>query len=124
MRSAVRAIHHRGPDQSGTFDTHTVSLGAVRLKIIDLHGGEQPMRSHDGDAIIVFNGEVYNHAEIRSELENLGVRFRSRCDTEVVLEAWLRWGRESFQQTSRNVRFCYLAGPRSPAGAVQKLARH
>ena len=54
------------------------------------------MRSDDGDAIIVFNGEVYNHGEIRRGAEGLGVRFRSRCDTEVVLKAWLQWGRESF----------------------------
>lgn len=96
MREAAACIHHRGPDQSGTYDSHTVSLAAVRLKIIDLHGGEQPMRSDDGDSVIVFNGEVYNHAEIRRELEQLGVRFRSRCDTEVVLKAWLQWGRASF----------------------------
>ena len=98
MREAAACIHHRGPDQSGTYDSHTVSLAAVRLKIIDLHGGEQPMRSDDGDSVIVFNGEVYNHAEIRQELEELGVRFRSRCDTEVVLKAWLHWGRHSFSR--------------------------
>ncbi|MBC8166433.1 MAG: asparagine synthase (glutamine-hydrolyzing) [Bryobacteraceae bacterium] len=98
MLRATAAISHRGPDQSGTFNSDTVSLGAVRLKIIDLHGGEQPMRSDDGDSVIVFNGEVYNHTEIRHELEGLGVHFHSRCDTEVVLKAWLRWGRESFQK--------------------------
>lgn len=75
-----------------------MSLGAVRLKIIDLHGGEQPMRSDDGDSIIVFNGEVYNHAELRTELEGFGVRFRSRCDTEVVLRAYLHWGKQSFER--------------------------
>ena len=62
MREAAACIHHRGPDQSGTYDSHTASLAAVRLKIIDLHGGEQPMRSDDGHSVIVFNGEVYNHA--------------------------------------------------------------
>lgn len=75
-----------------------MSLGAVRLKIIDLNGGEQPMRSDDSDTVIVFNGEVYNHGELRRELEGLGARFRSKCDTEVVLRAWLHWGIESFQR--------------------------
>lgn len=75
-----------------------MSLGAVRLKIIDLQGGEQPMRSSDGDSVIVFNGEVYNHAALRQELEAEGAHFRSRCDTEVVLQAYLRWGRQSFQR--------------------------
>ena len=73
-----------------------MSLGAVRLKIIDLTGGDQPMRTDDGDTVIVFNGEVYNHAEIRAELESLGVRFRSHCDTEVVLRAYAQWGKQSF----------------------------
>ncbi|HUS06481.1 MAG TPA: asparagine synthase (glutamine-hydrolyzing), partial [Bryobacteraceae bacterium] len=96
IRESTRSITHRGPDQEGVFESRSVSLGAVRLKIIDLHGGEQPMRSDDGDTVIVFNGEVYNHGELRQELEGLGVTFRSRCDTEVVLKAYLRWGQQSF----------------------------
>jgi asparagine synthase (glutamine-hydrolysing) len=73
-------------------------MGAVRLKIIDLAGGDQPMRANNGDVVIVFNGEVYNHAEIRAELEGLGVRFQSHCDTEVVLRAYVHWGKQSFQR--------------------------
>jgi asparagine synthase (glutamine-hydrolysing) len=73
-----------------------VSLGAVRLKIIDLEQGEQPMRSPDGDTILVFNGEIYNHAELRRDLERAGHRFRSRCDTETVLHAFLEWDVEAF----------------------------
>ncbi len=96
IREATRSIAHRGPDQNGIYESPLVSLGAVRLKIIDLHGGEQPMRS--GDTVIVFNGEIYNHAELRQELQNLGVRFESRCDTEVVLKAFLQWDTESFQR--------------------------
>lgn len=96
MAEANAAIRHRGPDQSGTFESPHVSLGAVRLKIIDLNGGEQPMRTEDGDSVIAFNGEVYNHAELRNELESLGVAFQSRCDTEVVLRAYLRWGIDAF----------------------------
>ncbi|HYP04649.1 MAG TPA: asparagine synthase (glutamine-hydrolyzing) [Bryobacteraceae bacterium] len=95
---ATRCIHHRGPDQSGTYESHLVSMGAVRLKIIDLGGGDQPMRTEDGAHVIVFNGEVYNHAEVRAELESLGVRFRSQCDTEVVLRAYAQWGRDSFSR--------------------------
>ena len=95
---AARCIHHRGPDQSGTYESHTVSLGAVRLKIIDLGGGDQPMRTEDGAHVIVFNGEVYNFAEIRAELEAGGVRFQSDCDTEVVLRAYAQWGKASFSR--------------------------
>src|SRR5215210_7722001 len=85
IEAATSCIHHRGPDQRGAYESNTISLGAVRLKIIDLAGGDQPMRSEDGDHVIVFNGEIYNHAEIRGELETLGAHFASRCDTEVVL---------------------------------------
>jgi asparagine synthase (glutamine-hydrolysing) len=98
IAESARCIHHRGPDQTGTYESHIVSMGAVRLKIIDLAGGDQPMRASNGDVVIVFNGEVYNHAEIRAELESLGVRFQSQCDTEVVLRAYVRWGKRSFER--------------------------
>ncbi|MCL5742775.1 MAG: asparagine synthetase B, partial [Acidobacteria bacterium] len=88
-------LHHRGPDQQGTYESPLVSLGAVRLKIIDLDAGDQPMFSDDRDTVVVFNGEIYNHAQLRAELEQHGHRFHSLCDTEVVLHAWLEWGRAS-----------------------------
>src|SRR3954447_10501521 len=98
IAESVRCIHHRGPDQTGTYESRLVSMGAVRLKIIDLAGGDQPMRANNGDVVIVFNGEVYNHAEVRAELESLGVCFHSHCDTEVVLRAYVQWGKKSFER--------------------------
>ena len=68
---------HRGPNQQGVFESEAVSLGAARLKIIDIEGGDQPIISEDGDTVIVFNGEIYNHLELRRELEQRGHRFRS-----------------------------------------------
>jgi asparagine synthase (glutamine-hydrolysing) len=91
IREATATLLHRGPDQQGVFETPNVSLGAVRLKIIDLISGEQPMRSDDGDTVLVFNGEIYNFAELREELKARGHRFSSRSDTEVVLKAFLEW---------------------------------
>jgi len=91
IREATATLLHRGPDQQGVFETPNVSLGAVRLKIIDLISGEQPMRSDDGDTVLVFNGEIYNYAEVREELKARGHRFSSRSDTEVVLKAFLEW---------------------------------
>jgi asparagine synthase (glutamine-hydrolysing) len=96
IRRAIRSIVHRGPDQQGVWESPQVSLGAVRLKIIDLDHGSQPMLSEDGNTVIVFNGEVYNHAELRTELEERGQVFQSRCDTEAVLRAFLEWDTESF----------------------------
>jgi asparagine synthase (glutamine-hydrolysing) len=96
IRAAVATIHHRGPDQQAVFETGAVSLAIARLKIIDLESGNQPFFSEDRDTVIVFNGEVYNHAELRRELEQRGHRFRSHSDTEVVLEAFREWDVDCF----------------------------
>ncbi len=96
--SAVNCLAHRGPDRRAVFETRFVSLGAARLKIIDIHAGDQPMSSEDGRVTIAFNGEIYNHAELRSELEGLGHRFSSRTDTEVFLHAFVEWDTECFSR--------------------------
>ena len=88
------ALTHRGPDQQGVFEGSEATLCAVRLKIIDLEGGDQPMVSPDGDTAVAFNGEIYNHRVIRQELEGRGHRFRTSCDTETVLHAFLEWDTE------------------------------
>jgi len=98
IERATATLAHRGPDQQGVHQSPAVSLGAVRLKIIDLHAGDQPLYDEDSGAVIVFNGEIYNHAELRAELEARGRRFRSRCDTEVALKAWLEWGRDCLKR--------------------------
>ncbi len=85
---------HRGPDQQGIFQSSLFSMGATRLKIIDLESGNQPILSQDGDFGIAFNGEIYNHLEIRTELEKLGHRFESHSDTETVLRAFMQWDKE------------------------------
>jgi len=95
MGQAVASLRRRGPDDSGTWvrPGGRVALGHTRLSILDLSPlGHQPMHSHDGSIAMVFNGEVYNFAAIRSELEALGHRFRSSGDSEVVLAALWQWG--------------------------------
>src|ERR1017187_8425163 len=94
----TEAISHRGPDQQGVFEGSEATLCAVRLKIIDLGGGDQPTLSDVGDTAIAFNGEIYNHREIRAELEALGHRFHSNCDTETVLRAYLQWDTACFER--------------------------
>jgi asparagine synthase (glutamine-hydrolysing) len=91
-------LRHRGPDQQGVYEGSEATLCAVRLKIIDLGGGDQPIISDDRDTAIAFNGEIYNHREIRRELEALGHRFHSQCDTETVLHAFLEWDTACFQR--------------------------
>jgi asparagine synthase (glutamine-hydrolysing) len=80
------------------YESTDVSLGAVRLRIIDLVGGDQPLISTDGDTILVFNGEIYNHDELRQKLRDLGHRFLSSGDTEVVMHAFREWGTQSFKK--------------------------
>lgn len=96
IRAAVATIIHRGPDQQGVFESDLVSLGATRLKIIDLSSGDQPILSETGDSVIVFNGEIYNFEELRAELQTLGHQFRTRTDTETILRAFLQWDTACF----------------------------
>jgi asparagine synthase (glutamine-hydrolysing) len=94
----TETLYHRGPDQHGVHEGSLATLCAVRLKIIDLAGGDQPIVSEDGDTVIAFNGEIYNHKEIRAELEAKGHRFASNCDTETVLAAFVEWDTDCFNR--------------------------
>jgi len=96
IKEATDCLIHRGPDQQGTYETDNVSLGAVRLKIIDLEAGAQPFFSDDRKTVLVFNGEIYNYRELRKELEGLGHSFSTQSDTEVLLRAFLQWDTDCF----------------------------
>ncbi len=98
IQTATATLTHRGPDQQGVYRASICSMGATRLKIIDLHAGDQPIQNEDGTAAIVFNGEIYNHLELRKELEDLGHRFRTHCDTETVFRAFLQWDTRAFSK--------------------------
>ncbi|MFC0410479.1 asparagine synthase (glutamine-hydrolyzing) [Roseomonas elaeocarpi] len=92
LEAQCDTILHRGPDEGGVLAEGDFGFGMRRLSILDLAGGHQPMRSADGRAAIVFNGEIYNHLELRPELERAGHRFRGSSDTETILAAWQHWG--------------------------------
>jgi len=88
-------LRHRGPDDEGSYISGSVGFGFRRLSILDLSpAGHQPMFSPDRQTVLVFNGEIYNYLELRQELENLGHTFDSSGDTEVLLHAYLQWGRD------------------------------
>ncbi len=87
------SIAHRGPDDQGVYLGSSIGLGNRRLAIIDLSAaGHMPMSTASGRLWITYNGEVYNHRELRAELQGYGYRFRSKTDTEVVLYAYSKWG--------------------------------
>ncbi len=86
----IATLLHRGPDAWGTWISPQMKLGHVRLSILDLEGGHQPMTADP--YVISFNGEIYNHVELRDELSALGVAFQTRSDTEVALKAYAMWG--------------------------------
>jgi asparagine synthase (glutamine-hydrolysing) len=91
------AIAHRGPDGEGFFtDSGRPSVGILnrRLAVIDVDGGAQPITTDDGAFTIVYNGELFNTDELRRELEGYGHRFRTHCDTEVVLHGYVQWGKD------------------------------
>jgi asparagine synthase (glutamine-hydrolysing) len=96
--AALEALAHRGPDHQGSFCSEHISLGATRLRILDLEAGDQPLFSPDRDVVIVFNGEIFNYHELRAQLEAEGFGFETSCDTEVVLNAFLRWGSSCFSR--------------------------
>ncbi|MCB9023598.1 MAG: asparagine synthase (glutamine-hydrolyzing) [Lentimicrobiaceae bacterium] len=96
--SMLAAIRHRGPDESGIYLNQKIGLGHVRLSIIDIFSGQQPMAANNGQYRIVYNGELFNFPEIRHKLEKLGIQFTTQSDTEVVLKAYIQWGPSCLQQ--------------------------
>jgi len=94
VKAMARAIAHRGPDDEGFHLSGAVGLGFRRLSIIDLGGGHQPMSDAANEVHVVFNGEIYNFPDLRSELERFGHVFRTRSDTEVIVHGYKQWGTE------------------------------
>src|SRR5438067_2368184 len=91
VNAALVALAHRGPDDSRATTSNGCTLGHTRLSVIDLIHGTQPMKSAEGRYSISFNGEIYNFRNLRNELENLGHRFRTSSDTDVILAAYEAW---------------------------------
>src|SRR5437588_1448711 len=94
----AKSIAHRGPDDEGYYIAGPVGLGFRRLSIIDLGGGHQPMSDAEEKVWVVFNGEIYNFKELRTELEQNGHRFRTRSDTEVLVHGYKQWGTALFKR--------------------------
>jgi asparagine synthase (glutamine-hydrolysing) len=112
----LESMAHRGPDGAGAshfaLGDNSLTLGHRRLAILDLSdAGAQPMADSSGQFVITYNGEIYNYLEVRSELKQLGVVFRSDSDTEVILEAYKRWGADCLARLNGMFAFALLDRP-------------
>ncbi len=92
LRRMAETLYHRGPDSEGAHVDGPIGIAARRLAIIDLTGGDQPIANEDGSVVVVQNGEIYNYRELMQELERAGHRFRTHCDTEVLVHGYEQWG--------------------------------
>lgn len=98
LNAMLTRIRHRGPDEIGLYLSHEACIGNVRLSIVDLETGQQPMRTSDGRYWISYNGEVFNHPELRTMLQKKGHHFYTQCDTEVVLHMYQQFGPDCLSQ--------------------------
>jgi asparagine synthase (glutamine-hydrolysing) len=98
VTSMTRSIIHRGPDDEGYYSDGSLGFGFRRLSIIDLGGGHQPMSDSAEKVWVVFNGEIYNFKELRSDLESRGHTFRTNSDTEVIVHGYKEWGTKVFSR--------------------------
>ena len=105
-----RQIAHRGPDDDGFFISENVGLAMRRLSIIDLKTGNQPTSNEDGSIWIVYNGEIYNHKQLRAELEARGHRYRSQSDTETIVHLYEEYGRDCLRHLQGMFAFAIWDG--------------
>jgi asparagine synthase (glutamine-hydrolysing) len=111
LERMVNALTHRGPDDAGLWFDAEVGLGMRRLAIIDLLGGRQPMANESEGLQLVFNGEIYNHRDLRRELEAQGHRFRTRSDTEAILHGYEAWGTQVVERLRGMFALALWDGP-------------
>lgn len=106
VEAMLGALVHRGPDASGIYEAPGVTAGIRRLRVVDLESGDQPIANEDGSVEVVFNGEIYNHQDLRRALEAKGHRFRTRSDTEVLVHLWEEEGPRMVGRLDGMYAFC------------------
>lgn len=112
LRAMLGQIRHRGPDEFGIYLGEQVGLGNARLCIVDLAGGQQPISNETGDIWIVYNGEIFNHPELRQELETRGHRFSTHTDTEVIVHLYEEFGSACLAKLNGQFAFAIWDGGR------------
>ena len=97
INSMLQIMSHRAPDDKGVYSDNEATIGMGRLKILDLFS-ENLCPYIDENLVLSFNGEIYNYKDIKSELKNLGFKFKTNSDTEVLAQAWHKWGTKIFSK--------------------------
>jgi len=121
VRQMMAAMVHRGPDEEGILIAAGIAAGTRRLSIIDLPGGSQPVWNKTGTLAVLFNGEIYNFRELREELESAGHEFRTRSDTEVIVQAYEAWGKECVRRLRGMFAFAIVEMPQGRNGAPARV---
>lgn len=106
VKEMINKIKYRGADEQGTINLGDIYLGHARLAVVDPENGTQPMCNQDQSVWVVFNGEIYNHIEIRTQLTKKGYKFKSRCDTEVLVHLWTEKGISMLEDLIGMFSFC------------------
>jgi asparagine synthase (glutamine-hydrolysing) len=120
----IKSMSHRGPDSSGIFIENNIYLGHRRLSIIDLSSNaNHPLWTEDKKVGIIFNGEIYNYKELRNQLSQIGVKFLTQSDTEVILQAYCKWGIKSFQKLNGIFAFSIYDKRQSDHNPVKYIVR-
>src|SRR5918997_1492441 len=105
-------LTHRGPDGAGLHVDEQAALAHRRLSIVDLAGGHQPLANEDEQVWVTFNGEIYNHASVRPDLESAGHRYRTKSDTETIVHAYEAWGDDCVHRFRGMFAFAIWDAPR------------
>ncbi len=106
IRKMLSVIRHRGPDESGMYLGNNIGMGSVRLSIIDIQAGQQPISDESENYWIVYNGEIFNYKELRTDIEKKGIRLKTQCDTEVVVQLYAMYGAKCLHQLNGQFSFC------------------
>ena len=114
LKKLQNGISHRGPDGEGTFIFDNIGLCHKRLSIIDINEGSQPMISSSQKIVIVYNGEIYNYLELRHELLTKGYKFKTKSDTEVIIQAYVEWGEKCVEYFNGMWAFAILDKRKNP----------
>ncbi len=106
IKKMLSVIRHRGPDETGIYLADNLTMGSVRLSIIDIASGQQPVSDQSGNFWIVYNGEIFNYPELKATIEKQGIHLKTNCDTEVLVQLYALYGADCLKYLNGQFSFC------------------